>query len=71
MWCGRFSRAMVKETSPVPPAMSRTSSACPMGAMRAIVCSQLLYAPKLETALNRSYLRAMREKMSFTRSEEI
>ena len=42
-----------------------------MGAWRIMPASHVLYAPKLETALNRSYFFAMVEKMSFTRSDEM
>ena len=61
----------VNVTSPVPPAMSSTSAFSSMGAWRIMPASHVLYAPKLETALNRSYFFAMVEKMSFTRSDEM
>ena len=42
-----------------------------MGACFIMPASHILYAPKLEMALKRSYFFAMAEKMSFTRSDEI
>ena len=71
IWRGCFARATVNVTSPVPPAMSSTSAFSSMGAWRIMPASHVLYAPKLETALNRSYFFAMVEKMSFTRSDEM
>ena len=71
MCAGCFVRATVKDTSPVPPAISSTSSVSSMGAWRIMPASHALYAPKLETALNRSYFLAMLLKISFTRSDEI
>ena len=70
MWAGRFARATENATSPVPPAMSSTSASGPMGAWRIIPASHALYAPKLDTALNRSYFFAMAENISFTRADE-
>ncbi len=71
MWRGCLARATVKVTSPVPPAMSSTSSFALMEACFIMPASHALYAPKLEMALKRSYFFAMVEKMSFTRSEDI